>query len=88
MPELQSPAWEIGLPPIGPQLGPQIAFAGAEILKQLSEHGLGNHELADHVDFIGVHLLPYWEGVSVDTAVDYSFAQFRRLRQELCPAIA
>ena len=28
-----------------------------------------------------MHLLPYWEGVSVDTAVDYSFAQFRRLQK-------
>src|SRR5215831_4029165 len=38
-------------------------------------------ELAQHVDFIGVHLLPYWEGVSVDSAVDYSLAQFKRLQQ-------
>ena len=42
---------------------------------------LAHPELVDHVDFIGVHLLPYWEGVSVDTAVDYSFAQFRRLQK-------
>jgi exo-beta-1,3-glucanase (GH17 family)/cellulose synthase/poly-beta-1,6-N-acetylglucosamine synthase-like glycosyltransferase len=38
-------------------------------------------ELAQHVDFIGVHLLPYWEGVPVDAAVEYSFAQFKRLQQ-------
>ena len=38
-------------------------------------------ELAQHVDFIGVHLLPYWEGVPVDEAVDYSLTQFRRLQQ-------
>ena len=38
-------------------------------------------ELARHVDFIGVHLLPYWEGVGVDKAVDYSLAQLRRLQQ-------
>jgi exo-beta-1,3-glucanase (GH17 family)/cellulose synthase/poly-beta-1,6-N-acetylglucosamine synthase-like glycosyltransferase len=42
---------------------------------------LAHPELADHVDFIGVHLLPYWEGVSVETAVEYSFAQFRRLQK-------
>jgi exo-beta-1,3-glucanase (GH17 family)/cellulose synthase/poly-beta-1,6-N-acetylglucosamine synthase-like glycosyltransferase len=42
---------------------------------------LAHPELAEHVDFIGVHLLPYWEGVSVETAVDYSFAQFRRLQK-------
>ncbi len=28
-------------------------------------------ELADYVDFITVHLLPYWEGIAVDEAVDY-----------------
>jgi exo-beta-1,3-glucanase (GH17 family)/cellulose synthase/poly-beta-1,6-N-acetylglucosamine synthase-like glycosyltransferase len=38
-------------------------------------------ELAQHVDFIGVHLLPYWEGVPVDRAVEYSLAQFKRLQQ-------
>jgi exo-beta-1,3-glucanase (GH17 family)/cellulose synthase/poly-beta-1,6-N-acetylglucosamine synthase-like glycosyltransferase len=42
---------------------------------------LAHPELAEHVDFIGVHLLPYWEGVTVETAVDYSFAQFRRLQK-------
>jgi exo-beta-1,3-glucanase (GH17 family)/cellulose synthase/poly-beta-1,6-N-acetylglucosamine synthase-like glycosyltransferase len=42
---------------------------------------LAHPELAEHVDFIGVHLLPYWEGVRVDTAVDYSLAQFRRLQK-------
>ena len=38
-------------------------------------------ELAQHVDFIGVHLLPYWEGVPVDQAVDYSLTQFKRLQK-------
>ncbi len=42
---------------------------------------LAHPELAKHVDFIGVHLLPYWEGVAVDAAVDYSFAQFHRLQK-------
>ena len=28
-------------------------------------------ELADHVDFLAVHMLPYWEGVHIDAAVDY-----------------
>lgn len=28
-------------------------------------------DLADHVDFVAVHMLPYWEGVDVDRAVDY-----------------
>jgi hypothetical protein len=28
-------------------------------------------ELAEHVDYIAVHMLPYWEGVEVEVAVDY-----------------
>ncbi|MCB2214965.1 glycosyltransferase [Desulfofustis glycolicus] len=28
-------------------------------------------DLADHVDFIAVHLLPYWEGIHLDRAVDH-----------------
>jgi exo-beta-1,3-glucanase (GH17 family)/cellulose synthase/poly-beta-1,6-N-acetylglucosamine synthase-like glycosyltransferase len=42
---------------------------------------LTHPDLAQHVDFIGVHLLPYWEGVSVDTAVGYSLEQFHRLQK-------
>ncbi|MBS0367400.1 MAG: glycosyltransferase [Proteobacteria bacterium] len=42
---------------------------------------LTNPGLAQHVDFIGVHLLPYWEGVPVEQAVDYSLQQLRRLQQ-------
>ena len=37
-------------------------------------------ELADHVDFITVHLLPYWEGVGVETAVDESLERLARVR--------
>lgn len=32
---------------------------------------LAHPELADHVDFIAAHILPYWEGVAVDRAVDF-----------------
>src|SRR6266446_5013784 len=42
---------------------------------------LAHPELAQHVDFIGVHLLPYWEGVAVDAAVGYSLTQLKRLQQ-------
>ncbi|HEX7114677.1 MAG TPA: glycosyltransferase [Steroidobacter sp.] len=30
-----------------------------------------NPELAEHVDYIAVHLLPYWEGIPIEQAVDY-----------------
>ena len=42
---------------------------------------LEHPELAAHCDFIGVHLLPYWEGVNVETAVGYSLEQFHRLQK-------
>lgn len=28
-------------------------------------------ELAEHSDYLAVHMLPYWEGVHIDAAVDY-----------------
>jgi exo-beta-1,3-glucanase (GH17 family)/cellulose synthase/poly-beta-1,6-N-acetylglucosamine synthase-like glycosyltransferase len=37
-------------------------------------------ELAEHVDFITIHLLPYWEGVGLDTAVDESMERMARVR--------
>ncbi len=37
-------------------------------------------ELAAEVDFITVHLLPYWEGVGIDTAVDESLERLARVR--------
>jgi exo-beta-1,3-glucanase (GH17 family)/cellulose synthase/poly-beta-1,6-N-acetylglucosamine synthase-like glycosyltransferase len=32
---------------------------------------LQNPQLVEHVDYIAVHLLPYWEGIAVEQAVDY-----------------
>ncbi|MDH5176749.1 MAG: glycosyltransferase [Gammaproteobacteria bacterium] len=32
---------------------------------------IAHPELAEHVDFIAVHMLPYWEGVEVESAVGY-----------------
>ncbi len=37
-------------------------------------------ELAEHVDYLAVHMLPYWEGVNVDTAVEYVVAQYNKLK--------
>ncbi|HWM68484.1 MAG TPA: glycosyltransferase [Steroidobacteraceae bacterium] len=42
---------------------------------------LEHPDLAQHCDFIGVHLLPYWEGVPVDIAIDYSINQFHRIQK-------
>ncbi len=32
---------------------------------------LKNPDLVAHVDFIGTHMLPYWEGIHLDRAVDF-----------------
>jgi exo-beta-1,3-glucanase (GH17 family)/cellulose synthase/poly-beta-1,6-N-acetylglucosamine synthase-like glycosyltransferase len=37
-------------------------------------------ELAEHVDYIAVHILPYWEGVPVDGAVDYVVMRYQQLK--------
>jgi exo-beta-1,3-glucanase (GH17 family) len=42
---------------------------------------LKHPELVEHVDYLAVHLLPYWEGVDVERAIDYistSVAQLKR----------
>lgn len=38
-------------------------------------------QLVDHVDYIAVHLLPYWEGIPVDQAVDYCIMRYNELQQ-------
>lgn len=38
-------------------------------------------ELAEHVDFIAIHLLPYWEGLPIDQAVDYAFNRLYEVQQ-------
>ncbi|HEY1991197.1 MAG TPA: glycosyltransferase, partial [Gammaproteobacteria bacterium] len=38
-------------------------------------------ELVDHVDFLGVHMLPYWEGVDVNQAVGYIDDRMRDLEK-------
>jgi exo-beta-1,3-glucanase (GH17 family)/cellulose synthase/poly-beta-1,6-N-acetylglucosamine synthase-like glycosyltransferase len=37
-------------------------------------------ELAKQVDFITIHLLPYWEGVNLETAVEESLERLARVR--------
>ena len=38
-------------------------------------------ELADEADYIAVHILPYWEGIPVEKAVDYIFERYKDLQQ-------
>jgi exo-beta-1,3-glucanase (GH17 family)/cellulose synthase/poly-beta-1,6-N-acetylglucosamine synthase-like glycosyltransferase len=37
---------------------------------------MANPELVDHVDFITIHLLPYWEGIDVKNAVGHALYQY------------
>lgn len=41
---------------------------------------LANPKLADEVDFIATHILPYWEGIPADQAVNYVFDRYQALR--------
>ena len=41
---------------------------------------IANPELADEVDYLGVHILPYWEGISIDDAVDAVFERYHQLQ--------
>ena len=38
-------------------------------------------EIVEHVDFIAIHLLPYWEGVDVESAVQHSIEGVRQIEQ-------
>ncbi|WP_147163443.1 glycosyltransferase family 2 protein [Pararhodospirillum oryzae] len=41
---------------------------------------LAHPELASAVDFIAAHILPYWEGIPADYAVEYAFKRYDELR--------
>jgi len=42
---------------------------------------LKHPELVSEVDFIAVHLLPYWENIPVDAAVDYVVSRYQELQR-------
>lgn len=37
-------------------------------------------ELVEHVDFIAIHLLPYWEGLPIEQAVSYAFNRYNEVQ--------
>jgi exo-beta-1,3-glucanase (GH17 family)/cellulose synthase/poly-beta-1,6-N-acetylglucosamine synthase-like glycosyltransferase len=45
------------------------------------EKWVSHPELVKEVDYIGVHILPYWEGIAAEDAVDYVFDRYRMLKQ-------
>ena len=42
---------------------------------------LKNPDLVDEVDFIAIHVLPCWEGIPANEAVDYVFARYHDVQQ-------
>ena len=42
---------------------------------------LNHPELVSAVDYIAVHILPYWEGLPGDVAVDHAMEVYRKLRE-------
>ncbi|MEN8212776.1 MAG: glycosyltransferase [Pseudomonadota bacterium] len=42
---------------------------------------LEHPQLAEHVDYLAVHLLPYWEGIPLDSAVDYVVQRYNELQE-------
>ena len=42
---------------------------------------LKHPELVAEVDFIAVHILPYWEGIAVEDAVDYVFDRYHAVQK-------
>ncbi len=43
---------------------------------------LAQPELGEHVDFITIHLLPYWEGIDVSGAVAHALYQYESVKQQ------
>jgi exo-beta-1,3-glucanase (GH17 family) len=39
-----------------------------------------NAALAEHVDYLAVHMFPYWEGIGLDHAVEHIVTQMGRLQ--------
>ncbi len=42
---------------------------------------LKHPKLVDEVDFIAVHILPYWEGFSAEEALDYVFERYDQIKK-------
>ena len=43
---------------------------------------LAHPELAEHVDYVAVHILPYWDGVELDQAVDHVVVTMNKLKNK------
>ncbi|HEY0635212.1 MAG TPA: glycosyltransferase [Gammaproteobacteria bacterium] len=41
---------------------------------------LENPQLADHVDFITIHILPYWEGQDIEAAIEFTKNKYNEIQ--------
>ena len=57
-------------------VGPSVQVTTAETW----DIWLKQSALAEHVDYVTVHILPYWEGLPVDVADEYVFERFDSIR--------
>jgi exo-beta-1,3-glucanase (GH17 family) len=48
---------------------------------EMWDQWLKHPELAEDADFIGAHIFPFWEGVSVEQAIDVTFRRYDMLKQ-------
>lgn len=42
---------------------------------------LKHPKLVEEVDFIAVHILPYWEGIAAEDAIDYVFSRYNEIKK-------
>lgn len=67
------------------QLAAHLDFARQKVAAPVSTAEpwhvwIDNPELAKHVDYLAVHMLPFWEGVPVDQAVEFISNKYELLR--------
>jgi exo-beta-1,3-glucanase (GH17 family)/cellulose synthase/poly-beta-1,6-N-acetylglucosamine synthase-like glycosyltransferase len=63
--------WDVWLGAKGPEASPEVAREAAEKAPQL----------ASAVDFIAAHVLPYWQGLPANKAVDEAVSRYDQLRR-------
>ena len=49
----------------------KIELGTTEVIGTWSNDPVGMKKVADVSDYLGVHFLPYWEGISIDKGMDY-----------------
>jgi exo-beta-1,3-glucanase (GH17 family)/cellulose synthase/poly-beta-1,6-N-acetylglucosamine synthase-like glycosyltransferase len=67
-----------------PELSAMLDRVRAEVKRPVSTAEpwhvwLAHPELAQHVDYICVHMLPFWEGISAEESVDYIIDKMKKL---------